>query len=309
VKARGLKIDITAFEYFNASWANLGVISNLGTGALWGLKKNDTITGTGQDAKKYSIEDVVEGLVTQQPMHVVEAKYIVNQQKLMELMADAWVDMPKNWKVENEKDFHLKPANDANGNQREDVDPSYELCEEPSARPYAVLDYLALHKREELNKVVVNTTTKSPLGVKNYDLNTHYNDLSFPAQYRSLIMAANQIMHQNALADQKLYFSDAEDDCSLAKYRFTLNPQIDHIIPVRSPNRKRKSDDSHKDGPTLFSNARLTSASYNGSKSNTIPAGLKVVQLGTVNQRTGTAQGAKRQKTDNPKYADFDMST
>src|SRR5262249_47776269 len=78
VKARGLRIQKSAFEYFSAGWDNLRMIPQLGVDALWNLKKDDSLLSHGLTPTKYPIQEVVEGLVNQEPLHVVKSKYVVD---------------------------------------------------------------------------------------------------------------------------------------------------------------------------------------------------------------------------------------
>ncbi len=207
---------------------------------------------------KAELYQAVDGGFDQSPMHVVAPteRFNTDLSKLTNLYLS--LNMPANWAIENDNAFHLF---DINTTPPTGWVYRHEYNLPPlTDRPNAWLDYLAL--QGQLNDVVFDSVTKKNVQINAAMINHKYKSRSVPGAYRNLIMTWNQFRYQYALSDQKAYYSEAPDDSSSLGKRMTLSPEIDHIIPFTL------------DGPTLFSNLRLTSNEYNNQRSNSLDPSL-----------------------------------
>lgn len=200
-------------------------------------------------------------------MQASPSKHAVDLSKLYTLLKS----YPDHWDytVEDDHSFGMTPVREGGGARNF----SSILALPPAdKRPYAILDYLALHKTEELRATFVSPVD-NPINL----LVNRSND-SFTDSMKALVRATNRILailstgtvdFQSAVG----YRSDADDDDGGLPLGNVAVPEIDHICPVAGvPTPNWMGTMSVVRGASIFSNAMLVSRAYNNAKRAKPPA-------------------------------------
>jgi hypothetical protein len=249
VRAWLYEISQAHFQALSSSGA-MTTLSNQGD-ALINLAVNS-------NAGQATVLKVTAADFSQDPFHFVKPKtqFSISSAKLEDLFIDN--PLPDGWAIEDQTEFALRRYNDGQVIGNTGMTVNWEWNLPPlTERPNAWLDYLAL--KGKLDDVV--QAGNKYVKFKKY-INSKYSADSVPAEYRYLLMVWNLKRYSHVRQEQEIYCSEAADDASALGYRFTMAPEIDHIIP-RS-----------LQGPTIFSNLRLTSRTYNNARKNSVNQNL-----------------------------------
>lgn len=226
------------------------------------------------------------GAVRQLPASPEEPLSEVDAEALHELL-DTYHAAQKNYRVETSGHLGYEDASRVRLRGRRRIEDFHVACLPPwDRRPYAVLDYLALNGR--LDRVVKNSNGNWVDIDAQYLIN-HRTDEDFPAEMKALVAVANRWMTEKresaAWGDApRVSFSALQGNAYLSDARhhgdrgdlgegWVVTYQVDHIVPVNPT-----AMAGFERGPTLFSNAQITSQAYNGSKNNRL-LGLLPSQL------------------------------
>ncbi len=270
VEARLLQLEREDFATFNET-GTFARVAALGP-TLMSMAK-----ATYDNPCKFTVHNAVHHALDQDPFHIVPptVKYHSSADQLRELYYE--YPLPNDFAIEDQANFLLMPYNST---APRSTDRHQWNLPPLNARPNAWLDYMAASGH--LNDVMVERASGKQVKINLKALNTNYSSSSVPGPYRNLLMTWNQVFHSFVLMGQTIYQSEAKDDKSDLGNRFTQAPEIDHIIPASLK------------GPTLFSNLRLTSRSYNNARRNSVdPALLRnAVKVGTLNARVGPKRAA-----------------
>lgn len=220
--------------------------------------------------------------ISQSGMYYRPVYFTINRQLLTQMMVDG---IPNSWYVEEDPRFPYHAAGYTDPFSKVSLwTATYGLAPR-SFRPYALLDWLALEGR--LHSVFIN-----PIVTKDdFDLaKVGRQEDTFPPHYVAVILMMNRIKFSHVAWGQNLYVSDyGNDDKGGLREGVTLCPQIDHIAP-------RKPDLAYTTGLTMFSNAAVSSASFNNNKSNKLLYTPVVVGSATTNKNASSSMERTRKK-------------
>lgn len=199
-------------------------------------------------------------------MQATPPTHKVNLSRLYSLLKeniDRW-----DYEIEADPTFGMVPVRDGGGARNFS---DMLALPPPEQRPYAILDYLALHENQKLRATFV-TPSENPINII-----ANRRNKSFTASMKALIRASNRILAILSTGDINFqsavgYRSDvSEDDGGLPLGNVAV-PEIDHVCPiagVAAPNWMQAS--TRLSGASVFSNAMLVSRAYNNSKRATPP--------------------------------------
>jgi hypothetical protein len=234
--------------------------------------RGDVLLNMGTGASIYlgaTITDVASGGFQQQPFHMVPPteRFLVDLTRLRFLATTT--TLPNDWRIEDQPAFELKPwDNDQQIGNTGTYVRFERLLPPAAARPNAWFDYLALQGK--LNQILYDRIENQAFVLDARRINTDHDTRNVPGAYRALLLSWNRYCLTECTGITEAYRSEAPDDQSELGCQLTIAPEIDHIVPFAAK------------GPTVFSNLRVTSRAYNGSRGDAVEARIanQLVKVG-----------------------------